>query len=112
MLEPHEMPHILRMMTNQRFFQILLTNKFEPNGCIDFLQEFPEKTSIADIKEFLQQRIYQRVSKIQIYLENEPGELNQLPDHLKIDQLPLDTRNRATLIYAYDLPRPFIRAKH
>lgn len=106
------MPDILRIMTRQRFLRLHLANKFEPSGCIDFHHDFPQSASIENLKEFLQPRIYQRVAKIQIYLRNQSGELSELADHLRIDQLPLGSGASGTLVYAYDLPEPFIRAMH
>ena len=42
MLEPYEMPDILKMMTKTTFYKLKLKNLHEKTGSIDFVHEFSE----------------------------------------------------------------------
>jgi hypothetical protein len=110
-LEPYEMPDIIQMMTKQRFYKLKLKNKFENTGSVDFENEFSEMESILNIKEYLQQKIYQRAKKIFIFEENSKKELEELDNTTRIKDLQKDPSKVLHLVYSYELPPSFIRNK-
>ena len=105
------MPEIIQMMTKQRFYKLKLQNKFENTGCIDFTNEFSESTSVLQIKEYLQEKIYQRAARIYVYRENSKKELEELENFAKIRDLQTNSSAILNLVYNYELPPSFIRNK-
>jgi hypothetical protein len=109
-LQPHEMPDILKMFTIQKFLKIKFINEFEKSRVITFSKDFSELDTVLHIKEFLEQKIYQKASKIKVFIQENQQKF-ELEDSMKIKAIPNQKHGNIELIFNYELPPSFIRNK-
>ena len=71
---PHEMPEILKQMTDSRKHWITLKNAYFPTSNLDYLHCFEASCTMMDLKAFLERRIFRNAQNIQIFgeFEREP----------------------------------------